>query len=153
MISLRSDSLAKCFKLLDRGFNCLCFKWKIVQLKPIAGCAYTNSICLRVKNERNQSDANKWMYFSVLKQNVLAFVFLLHCFANSLSKRINISLQPIEYSVLFIKVETNNKVDEKKKVLIDSERRAYTLNPQFTKFSIPFSIFPHNNEKKNIPQI
>lgn len=108
----------------------------------------------------NQSDANKMnvcMCF-ILKARCIGICLLLHCFAISLRKRINISLQPIEYYQYCMRYSRVAKQTIKTKIKIKfkliSKRRTqiYSFHNFITKNSIPFFILTHSHsrhDKKN----
>lgn len=99
------------------GFNCLCSKWKIVQLKT------DFRLCVHTKSNLFGSEKwapSKWCF---QKQDVLAFVFCYIVLPFRLRRRINISLQPIEYCARDSSVKQTDKKDENKTFPIDSKRR------------------------------
>lgn len=92
------------------------------------------------------------------KARRIGICLLLHCFAISLKRRINISLQPIEYCARDSSVKQTDRKKDKNKTFPIDFKKSYKLSFHnvITKFSIPFFTFAHTyptNEKNKIPQI
>lgn len=133
------------------GFNCLCSKWKIVQLKT------DFRLCVHTKSNLFGSEKwapSKWCF---QKQDVLAFVFCYIVLPFRLRRRINISLQPIEYCARDSSVKQTDKKKTKIKLFQLIPKDVQTLIPHcyyeyfYSIFHIRTHLHPSNDKK--IPQI